>query len=41
VARPVRPVAGGRAGPELAAVREAMWQGVVELGHGAVQGGAA
>ena len=41
MARPVRPVAGARAGPGLAAVQEAVWQGVVELGHGAVQGGAA
>jgi hypothetical protein len=30
-------VAGGRAGPGLTAVLEAVWQGVVELGHGAVQ----
>ena len=37
MAQPVRPVAGGRAGPGLAAVLEAVWQGVVELGHGAVQ----
>ena len=37
MARPVRPIAGGRAGPGLAAVQEAVWQGVVELGHGAVQ----
>ena len=37
MARPVRPVAGARAGPGLAAVQEAVWQGVVELGHGAVQ----
>ena len=40
-ARPVGQVGGGRGGPGLAAVLEAVWQGVVELGHGAVQGGAA
>ena len=28
---------GGRGGPGIAAVLEAVWQGVVELGHGAVQ----
>ena len=37
VARPVRLVAGGRAGLGLAAVLEAVWQVVVEIGHGAVQ----
>ena len=37
MARPVRQVGGGRGGPGLAAVLEAVWQGVVELGHGAVQ----
>ena len=37
MARPVQKVGGGRAGPGLAAVLEAVWQGVIELGHGAVQ----
>ena len=37
MALPVRQVGGGRGGPGLAAVLEAVWQGVVELGHGAVQ----
>ena len=37
MARPVRLVAGGRAGLGLAAVLEAVWQVVVEIGHGAVQ----
>ena len=37
MARPVGLVGGGRDGPGLVAVQEAVWQGVVKLGHGAVQ----